>query len=310
VLHGYLRLLAPPLSIPPENIVIMGDSAGGGLSLALCLYLRDEGYKLPAGLVLMSPWVDLTMSCGSWDENGPYDVTPRPEAGGEFASFRKKLVLISDHLNPVSCYLGPKGLTEYITHPYASPLFADLSDLPPMLIQCGDSEVLRDEVTLLAHKATLSGVEVTHELYEDMIHVFQMFAFLPAAQAAVASAGRWVRVTLPGIEEEREASGLGWWGHPVPEGPLPEDGGVDPADPHAHVGRLGETTEHGLESEMRDGTVIPAGDDVFDNSPPQPDTDGVTPVAWLEEGIAHRYWRAERGARYRSRLVACVRVGF
>lgn len=82
VLHGYLRLLAPPLSIPPENIIIMGDSAGGGLSLALCMYLRDEGYKLPAGLVLMSPWVDLTMSCGSWDECAATDVVPQPEADG------------------------------------------------------------------------------------------------------------------------------------------------------------------------------------------------------------------------------------
>lgn len=85
VFHGYLRLLAPPLSIPPENIIIAGDSAGGGLSLALCMYLRDEGYQLPAGLILMSPWVDLTMSCGSWEENMAWDVVPRPEADGEFA---------------------------------------------------------------------------------------------------------------------------------------------------------------------------------------------------------------------------------
>lgn len=83
VLHGYLRLLAPPLSIAPENIIIAGDSAGGGLSLALCMYLRDEGYKLPAGLVLMSPWVDLTMSCGSWDDNADSDVVPRPDADGQ-----------------------------------------------------------------------------------------------------------------------------------------------------------------------------------------------------------------------------------
>jgi acetyl esterase/lipase len=83
VFHGYLRLLEAPLSIAPENIIIAGDSAGGGLSLALCMYLRDEGYKLPSGLVLMSPWVDLTMSCGSWDECGEWDVVPRPEADGE-----------------------------------------------------------------------------------------------------------------------------------------------------------------------------------------------------------------------------------
>ncbi|WVW78976.1 hypothetical protein I302_100939 [Kwoniella bestiolae CBS 10118] len=197
VLNGYLRLLAPPLSIPPENIVIAGDSAGGGLSLALCMYLRDEGYKLPAGLVLMSPWVDLTMSCGSWDENAATDVVPRPEA--------------DDHLNPVGCYLGPKGIATYLTHPYASPLFGDFEGLPPMLIQSGDSEVLRDEITLLAHKATLAGVHVTHELYEDMVHVFQMFSFLPATTAAINNVGRWVCQTLPSIEEQegRHESKLG-----------------------------------------------------------------------------------------------------
>lgn len=188
VLHGYLRLLAPPLSIPPENIVVMGDSAGGGLSIALCMYLRDNGYQLPAGLVLMSPWVDLTMSCGSWDENADSDVVPRPDA--------------EDHLNPVGCYLGPKGLQSYLTHPYASPLFGDLRGLPPMLIQSGEAEVLRDENTLLAHKATLAGVHVTHELYEDMVHVFQTFTWLPAAKAAVNSVGRWVRQTLPRVEWE------------------------------------------------------------------------------------------------------------
>lgn len=76
-----------------------------------------------------------------------------------------------------------------------------------MLIQSGDSEVLRDENTLLAHKATLAGVNVTHELYEDMIHVFQMFTWLPTAKAAVNSVGRWVRSTLPKIEEERRSHG-------------------------------------------------------------------------------------------------------
>jgi acetyl esterase/lipase len=189
VLQGYLRLLAPPLSIPPENIIVIGDSAGGGLSLAMCMYLRDNGYQLPSGLVLMSPWVDLTMSCGSWDDNGDMDVIPLPEA--------------DDHLNPVGCYLGPKGIATYLTHPYASPLFGDLAGLPPMLIQSGDAEVLRDENTLLAHKATLAGVSVTHELYEDMVHVFQMFTWLPATHAAINSIGRWVRQTLPRIEWEQ-----------------------------------------------------------------------------------------------------------
>lgn len=60
-------------------------------------------------------------------------------------------------------------MKDYITHPYASPLFGNFEGLPPMLIQAGDCEVLRDEVTLLAHKATLAGVEVVHEVYEDAV---------------------------------------------------------------------------------------------------------------------------------------------
>lgn len=83
-----------------------------------------------------------------------YDIVPRPLPG--------------DHLNPIACYLG-EHMEKYLTHPYASPLFGDFSGLPPLLIQAGDAEVLRDEITLLAHKATIAGVEVQHELYEDCV---------------------------------------------------------------------------------------------------------------------------------------------
>jgi acetyl esterase/lipase len=71
-------------------------------------------------------------------------------------------------------------MERYLTHPYASPLFGDFSGLPPLLIQAGESEVLRDEVTLLAHKATLAGVQVMHELYEDAVslHVSSLLVSL------------------------------------------------------------------------------------------------------------------------------------
>jgi acetyl esterase/lipase len=95
------------------------------------------------------------MSCESWDSNSPFDVVPIPASP-------------SDPLHPVSLYLG-KNIEKYLTHPYASPLFGDFTGLPPLLIQAGDAEVLRDEITLLAHKATLAGVPVKHELYEDAV---------------------------------------------------------------------------------------------------------------------------------------------
>ncbi|GAA96862.1 uncharacterized protein L969DRAFT_17759 [Mixia osmundae IAM 14324] len=179
---GYFRLIYD-LKIPPENIVLAGDSAGGGLTAALLLYLRDEGYPLPSGAILMSPWVDLTLSCASWDTNAPFDYLPRFKPDG--------------HLNPVKCLLGdPDRMNKYVTHPYVSPLFGDFTGLPPLLIQGGDAEVLRDEGTLLAHKASMAGVQVQHELYEDCPHVHQAFLFLEASRAALQSCRRFIRHTL------------------------------------------------------------------------------------------------------------------
>lgn len=77
-------------------------------------------------------------------------------------------------MNPVGLYLGDQ-LERYLTHPYASPLFGDFKGLPPLLIQAGDAEVLRDEITLLAHKASLAGVDVRHELYEDAVRFQSSF---------------------------------------------------------------------------------------------------------------------------------------
>ena len=218
VVCAYLRLVED-LHIPPENIIICGDSAGGGLSLALLMYLRDNGYTLPSGAILLSPWVgeylgffvkffaiiqpfivDLTMSCESWDSNAPYDVVPFPTA--------------DNHMNPIALYLG-ENIEMYLTHPYASPLFGDFKDLPPLLIQAGDAEVLRDEIILLAHKATLAGVQVKHELYEDavsflsisfpngflsghdQIHVFQAYPFLDASHHSFESMRNFVHKVLP-----------------------------------------------------------------------------------------------------------------
>lgn len=180
----YFRL-TEDLHIPAENIIVSGDSAGGGLILALLMYLRDNNYPLPSAAILMSPWVDLTMSCESWDSNAPFDVVPIPA--------------LDNHMHPVMLYLGDK-VEEYLTHPYASPLFGDFTGLPPMLVQSGDAEVLRDEITLMAHKATLAGVHVRHELYEDAVHVFQLYPFLTAASRSFMSMRDFVHNILPQIQ--------------------------------------------------------------------------------------------------------------
>lgn len=126
------------------------------------------------------------MSCESWDSNAPFDVVPIPQ-------------LDSDHMNPVALYLG-ENVEKYLTHPYASPLFGNFNGLPPLLVQSGDSEVLRDEITLMAHKATLAGVEVRHELYEDAVHVFQLYPFLTAASRSFMSMRDFVHTILPQIQ--------------------------------------------------------------------------------------------------------------
>lgn len=95
------------------------------------------------------------MSCESWETNAPYDVVPLP---------------LENHMNPIALYLGEKA-EKYLTHPYASPLFGDFTGLPPLLIQAGDAEVLRDESRLLAHKATSAGVQVMYELYDDAVGI-------------------------------------------------------------------------------------------------------------------------------------------
>ncbi|KAH8920728.1 hypothetical protein BT69DRAFT_1283758 [Atractiella rhizophila] len=176
IVASYLRLIHD-LKIPPEDIIFAGDSAGGGLALATMLYLKDEGYPLPLGAMLMSPWVDLTMSSDSWEKNAPWDYIPQ--------------VMQDDHLHPVKLYLGA-NIEKYLTHPYASPIFGDFKGLPPLLIQAGDAEVLRDEATLIAHKASLAGVPVVHEIYEDAVHVFQAFLFLEASKKALRSMREFV----------------------------------------------------------------------------------------------------------------------
>lgn len=100
------------------------------------------------------------MSCDSWDSNAEFDVVPFPPHPSDTQI---------DHLHPVACYLGPEGMEKYLTHPYASPLFGRFESLPPLLIQSGEAEVLRDEIMLLARKASRAGVHVKHELYEDAV---------------------------------------------------------------------------------------------------------------------------------------------
>lgn len=161
-------------AIAPEHIVIAGDSAGGGLTVATLLALRDRGAPLPAGGVCISPWVDLTCSGGSYRTKAAVDPIVTQAAVAEMAK----------------AYLGNVSPRT----PLASPLFADLRGLPPLLIHVGSDEVLLDDSVQLAAMAKVAGVDATIEVWERMIHVWHWFLpMLDEAHAAIETIGRFTR---------------------------------------------------------------------------------------------------------------------
>lgn len=159
--------------VPPAQIVVAGDSAGGGLSLALLLALRDAGAPLPAGGLLLSPWLDLAHTGSSLHTNAHLDYL--------------NLAILR---SVAQMYLGGQDPRT----PLASPLYADLRGLPSLLIQVGTCELLLDDSRRLAQRASAAGVAVELELWENMIHVWHfMFAIEARARQALQRAGRFVR---------------------------------------------------------------------------------------------------------------------
>jgi acetyl esterase/lipase len=174
-LSTYLWLLEQ--GINPQYLALGGDSAGGGLSLAVCLTLRALHVPLPAALFLISPWTDLTFSGDS--------VTSRAD--------RDPVLAITDDWLE-NAYAGGYP----ISHPLISPLFADLSGLPPMLIQVGTEEILFDDSARLSERVIQSGGNATLEIWEGMWHVFQAFApYVPEAVKAIDQIGSYLQNKIP-----------------------------------------------------------------------------------------------------------------
>lgn len=149
-----------------KQIFLAGDSAGGGLALALCHYRKDKGKSFPAGLVLMSPWSDLTASGESYETNYYKD----PLFGNTEDSIIKHMDYVGD--------ADPKN-------PYISPIFGDFSNFPPMLIQVGSYEMLLSDSQTVARKVKEKNGKVRLHVYEGMFHVFQMAGkLLPEAKEA------------------------------------------------------------------------------------------------------------------------------
>lgn len=168
VLTAYEWLLANGFA--PTQIAFGGDSAGGGLAVAAMTILRDDGRPLPAAALCISPWFDLTQTSPAMTERADMDPLLTAARLNQFAT----------------AYLGDVAPT----HPHASPLFADLTGLPPLLIQVGSAEILHDDAARLAEKAHTAGVAAQLAVWEEMIHVWHGFAaIVPEAQEAITAAG-------------------------------------------------------------------------------------------------------------------------
>ncbi|WP_065754289.1 alpha/beta hydrolase [Bradyrhizobium paxllaeri] len=171
------------LGLQPGNVAFAGDSAGGNLALATMLALRERKRPLPVLAVLMSPWTDLSATGASYLSRAKADpIHQRPMI----------LALARNYLGEGDPY-----------DPLVSPLYADLGGLPPLLIQVGDRETVLDDSVMLADMARAAGVDVDLQVWDGMIHVFQMFGTeLPEAHQAIASIAQFLNRHLH-IKAER-----------------------------------------------------------------------------------------------------------
>lgn len=161
----------------PQQIAVVGDSAGGGLTLALALRLRDAGEPLPGAVVALSPWTDLACTGESLYRKAAADPILNPDDVAHLAGF----------------YLS--GADPH--SPYASPLYGDPRGLPPTLIQVGSDEILRDDAVRMADRMRLAGVPVELESWPRMPHVWHAFAaLLPEARQAIARIGEFLHRRL------------------------------------------------------------------------------------------------------------------
>jgi epsilon-lactone hydrolase len=170
------RWLRADQDLGATSLAVAGDSAGGGLAVALLVATRDAGEALPAAAVLMSPTVDLTSSGASMTERADQDPISTPAMLRQFAA---------DYLAGAD----PKT-------PLASPLFASLAGLPPLLIQVGTADLLLSDSERLAAAATQAGVDVTLEIGAGLPHVYQLLLGTPEAAEATEHIGKFLRARV------------------------------------------------------------------------------------------------------------------
>jgi monoterpene epsilon-lactone hydrolase len=180
--ESYLGLIETGMD--PTGVALVGDSAGGGLALALAQEIAKRGLPRVGCLYLISPWVDLTLSGRSYELRKRADPVLSRE--------------ILRHL--ASVYLGSQDPSD----PRASPLFGSHLGMPPILIHVGGDEVLLSDALAVAERAAIAGGEVSLKVWAEMIHIFPWyFAQLSAGREALAQAGAWISKRI--MAQERQA---------------------------------------------------------------------------------------------------------
>jgi epsilon-lactone hydrolase len=187
VVAAYKWLLAGDIS--SAKIALAGDSAGGGLVLSLLLRLRDEELPLPACAVCFSPWTDLTGE----DDSAGLDEN------------RCAMFYLENCTEFAGAYLGKVSPREK----YASPVFADFNDLPPVLFQVGSTELLLDNSRRIHDKIQQAGGTSELEIYDDVFHCWQMLdGFIPEAGAALKSAAEFIKSHILIEQDVRTGSAI------------------------------------------------------------------------------------------------------
>lgn len=175
-ISGYEWLLGQ--GYPEQHIFLVGDSAGGGLALALCHYLKDKDRKLPRAIVTMSAWTDLALEGESYEKN--YEIDPL------YGNTRDSLIYRTDYHGGND----PKN-------PYISPLYGSFEGFPPMLMQVGTHEMLLSDTLSVATKAQAEGVKVQCSVYRQMFHDFQMtLNMIPESKRAWEEVARFIRFQI------------------------------------------------------------------------------------------------------------------
>jgi len=165
------------------NMIIAGDSAGGGLSIATVLALKEKSGSLPAAVVCLSPWADLALTGQSHTTKARAEAILRKETLHEWAL----------------CYTDESNLT----NPLVSPVYGDFHGFPPLLIQVGSEEILLDDSILLAEKAKSAGVDVTLKIWDGMWHVWQALGdLIPENRKTFEEIGQFVQRQFGRIEKK------------------------------------------------------------------------------------------------------------